>query len=278
MNDTLKYNTISSLRHRIVLFICMAIFFATACNKDDIPDPYVPESFSKKITRLDFIYGNDSTIYMFDANMMLTSGRDNIVVGSSGYEWFTMLYSGNGHLTGAEYNVSSSSTGHRNPYQVTYSSDKRDMLSKISFGDWKTKTFSFSYDESYRLIQLTMNDVQTMNRYTIAYDDNSNVISIEMYAKVADVEGTTKIDYSEYDANPNPFRYLVNVFYAPYFSSGNGAIFYNKIPLGMLLSKNNPGKAVKDGIITEYQYLLGEDNYPVGITGEGLSLTVKYYP
>lgn len=288
MNDTLKYNTISSLRHITVLSVGAAMFFATACNEDDIPDPYVPVNFSKKITRIDFISGNDSTVYKFDSDMKLTSGRDNNATGIGGYEWFTMQYSGSGHLTGAVYVTADNPFAHAETYQVTCSSDDRDMLSRISFGDWRprtSRTFSFSYDADYRLAQLTMNDgdAQTINRYTMVYDDNSNVTSVEIYKKSSYAESTTKIDYGDYDTDlQNPFRYLVNVFYAPYFTSGNGAIFYDKIPLAMLLSKNTPGKAVEttdtQTETSEYKYQLGDDGYPVGISGGGLFLTVKYYP
>ncbi len=273
-------------RNIIYFFImCLAV---AACTKDDIPDPYQPVDLSK-INRLDFISGNDSSIYVFDANMILTSGRDNNASGIAGYEWFTMEYADqdNKHLSGAIYRTASSPDGHMTERQMTYSLDERNMLSKVTREDWASKSFSFVYDDKYRLSQLTMNDNNTINRYSITYDDQSNVTSVEVYRKVSNVEGTSKTEFSGYDGKQNPFRFLINAFYAPFFSSNNGAIFYGKVPLGMLLSKNNPGKAIEyikdgdtyseSGTEINYSYEYGNNNYPASVTGGGLSLNIKYH-
>ncbi len=280
MNQTLKHIIYFSV-------VCLAI---VACNKDDIPDPYQPVTLPK-ISRLDFINGNDSSVFIFDANMILTSGRDNNATGIYGYEWYTVQYSDSEkkHLAGAVYNVSKQQDGHRDEYKASYSRDERNMLSKVTreSDDWKSRSFSFGYDDQYRLSQLTMNDDQTVNRYTIVYDDRSNVTSVEVYQKVSTVEGTTKWEFSGYDSNPNPFRFLVNAFYAPVFSSNNGPITYNTISssLGLLLSQNNPAKVIsytKTGDDWEklseatYSYEYGSDNYPVSISG-GLSLSIEYH-
>ncbi len=271
------------------LVISMAVI---ACNDDDIRDPYQPVTLPK-INQLNFISGNDSSIFIYDADMIMTSGRDNTLTGIKEYEWFTMEYTDTDRkqLSGATYNISDDPvTGRRTERKATYSRDDRNMLAKVTRDgtDWDSKSFSFSYDDQYRLTQLTLNAPNTVNRYTIAYDGRSNVSSVELYQKASNVEETYKYEFSEYDSQSNPFYFLVNVFYAPVFSSNDGAVFFNKMSssLGLLLSKNNPGKVVKhkkdgsnwveDGTPIEYSYRYGENNYPVSISGSGLSLIIEY--
>ncbi|MDR1171236.1 MAG: hypothetical protein LBL24_02155 [Bacteroidales bacterium] len=277
----------SILKH-ISCFLVISIA-AITCNDDDIRDPYQPVALSK-INQLNFISGNDSSIFIYDADMILTSGRDNTFTGIREYEWFTMEYADTEHkqLSGAEYNVSDDPvTGHRTERRAAYSRDDCNMLAKVTREEWDSKSFSFSYDDRYRLIQLTLNAPNTVNHYTIAYDDQSNVSSVELYQKAARAEGYFKHEFSEYDSKSNPFHFLVNVFYAPVFSSSDGAVFFDKMSssLGLLLSKNNPGKVVnytknendwEKGGTSTYSYQYGENNYPVGISGNGLSLAVEY--
>lgn len=276
----------SILKHISYFFvISMAVI---ACNDDDIRDPYQPVTLPK-INQLNFISGSDSSIFIYDNNVVMTSGRDNTIAGIKGYEWFTMEYvdTDRKQLSGAEYNVASDPDGHRTERKVTYSRDDRNMLAKVTREEWDSKSYSFSYDDQYRLIQLTLNEPNTINRYTIAYDDRSNVSSVELYQKASNSGETYKYEFSEYDSQSNPFYLLVNAFYAPVFSSNDGAVFFNKISssLGLLLSKNNPGKIAsysKNGNDWEadrasiYIYQYNENNYPVSISGNGLSLIVEY--
>ena len=261
----------------------------TVCNKDGIPDPYQPEALPK-INQLNIISGNDSSIFIFDADMALVSGRNNTLTGIKGYEWFTMEYADTEHklLSGAEYNTASDPNGHRTQRKVSYSRDERNMLSKVTREEWASKSYTLTYDDKYRLTQLTLNESNVVNRYTITYDDRSNVSSVEIYKKASDVEGNSKVEFSGYDNKTNPFRFLVNVFYAPVFSSNNGAIFFGKIEssIGLLLSKNNPEKAVRyekngndwqEGTTIFYTYTSGENDYLVSISGGGLSLTIEYH-
>ena len=269
---------------------CLVVVVAVAaCNKDDNPDPYQPVTLPK-INRLDLINGNDSTIYIYNANMVLTSGRDNTMTGIKGYEWFTMEYADEAcqQLSGALYKVANDPSAHMTERQVTYARNNRNMLATVTREEWASKSFSFSYDDQYRLTQLTLNESGAINRYTIAYDNRSNVSSIEIYRKVSDVEGNVKQEFSGYDNHLNPFRFLANVFYAPVFSSNNGAVFFNKmsLSLGSLLSVNNPGSVMsyikngndweEDGSL-DYVYEYSPNNYPVSISGNGLSLEIKYH-
>lgn len=269
------------------------IFFLTinmamiACNKDDIRDPYQPVTLPA-INQLNFIYGNDSSVFIFDDGMILTSGRDN-TLSVSAFEWFAMEYADadRKQLSGALYKTASDPTAHMTERKVTYSRDDRNMLAKLTREEWDSKSFSFSYDEQYRLSQLTLNMPNTVNRYTITYDDLSNVATVESYRKVSDIEGTDKYEFSGYEKS-NPFYFLVNVFYAPVFSSNNGTVFFDKMSssLGLLLSKNNPGKVVKyakngnkweESGSDTYSYLYdAADKYPVHISGGNLELTVEY--
>ena len=279
---------ILNFQFSILNFFFIAGMMLVACNKEKVSDPYQPVTLSH-INRLDLISGNDSSILIFDAGMVLTSGKNN-TVNPKGYEWFTMKYADVECqlLTGAEYNVANDPAGHRTERAVTYSLDKRNMLSKVTREDWASKSFSLSYDAQFRLIQLTFNDLGAVNRYTIAYDDRSNVSSVELYQKASNVEGTEKHEFLDYDSNTNPFYFLVNVFYAPVLSSNNGVIFFDKLSksLGVLLSKNNPRKVVRylqngkdwEEIGTSsYSYEYGENNRPVSIAGEGLSLKIEYH-
>ena len=267
-------------------FICLAVI---ACNKDGIPDPYQPETL-QKINRLDFISGNDSSIFIFDNDMILVSGRNNTLTGIKGYEWFTMEYADNDRklLSGAVYNTASDPDGHRTERKVSYSRDDRNMLSKVTREEWGSRSYTFTYDDKYRLTQLMMNETNIINRFSITYDDRSNVSSVEVYKKVSDVEGTSKIEFSGYDNNSNPFRFLVNVFYAPVFSSINGAVYFGKIEssLGLLLSRNNPANASfytkndenwDEDSSWSYSYTIGENSYPSAITGGGLSLKIEFH-
>ena len=264
------------------LVINMAI---VACNKTTT-DPYQPVTLPK-IDRLNFISGNDSSVFMYDVGMTLISGRDNYIPSSgsgSMYEWFTMQYTDNGLLKGAEYDVANSPTSHKDFFQVAFSRNNRNMLSKVTRENSKL-TVSLSYNDAHKLTQITVTGDQVENRYTIAYSGN-NVSSVEIYRKVTNVEGTTRVDYSDYDARPNPFRFLANVFYAPAFASKYGPVRYDYIPIGLLLSVNNPktvAQYAKNGNDWEedgssaYLYEYGENNYPVSISGEGLLLEIQYH-
>jgi hypothetical protein len=155
------------------------------------------------------------------------------------------------------------------------------MLSVMKREDWN-KTYTFTYDTQFRLIffsiQLPQNGV---NNYTIEYDDHSNVVAVERYSSISGTTGTIRTEYSGYDNHPNPFRLLVNVFYAPVFASSYGALRWEAIPLGMLLSANNPGKESRE-TETLYQYEYdGTNGYPVAISnnaGNGtFPLSIEYY-
>ena len=270
---------------KIFLCVCVTGVVVIACNRDDISDPYQPVTLPK-IDRLDFVNGNDSSIFIYHTDKVLTSGRDNYIPGSgsgSMYEWFTMQYTGNGLLNGAVYDVASSPTDHKDFFQATFSRNNRNMLSKITREDSKM-TVSLSYDD-IKLTRITVTGDQVENRYTIEYS-GENVSSVEIYRKVANVEGTTREDFSDYDTYPNPFYFLVNTFYAPAFASKYGPVRFDYIPLGFLLSANNPKtitKYAKNGNDWEkdgnsiYVYEYDDHHYPVSISGEGLSLTIKYY-
>ena len=270
-----------ALWHFMRFLFCIPILFAVSCNDDDIPEPYQPVTNLPKIKQLEFVSGTDSSIFVFDTDMVLISGRSNKP--GFGYEWFTMQYSEKGQLTGAEYNTASSSGGHRDFYQVTYSRNNRNMLSGLSREGW-TKTFSFAYDDSYRLNRITFTEGKSVIRHTVEYDDQSNVLSVETY-KNTPSDSYEKSVCSDYDDKRNPFRFLVNVFFAPYFSSNSGVIFFDNIPPGMLLSRNNPGQIkqyikngeewTETGTAVFHRENHNEDGYPTQIDGD-LSMEIRY--
>ncbi|MDR2037109.1 MAG: hypothetical protein LBQ60_04230 [Bacteroidales bacterium] len=266
----------------ILLLVAFCSLFS--CKDDDPVDPYIPVNLPS-IQKITFTEGQDSSIFVYDQDMRLLSGKCKNFGGMSGEEKFTVHYSDQGHLAGAKYEVLQGSR--YSEFSVNYSLNDRNMLSGLTREDW-TKSLSFSYDEHYRLVQLTVHLPQNgINRYTISYDDQSNVSSVELYLKIADVEGYTKTEYDQYDGSPNPFSYLVNVFYAPVFSSNYGPVRYDALSLGMLLSANNPGKITeyrKEGeayVLTSstlLEYTYADDRYPVEITGDSFSLKVGYHP
>ncbi|MDR1864120.1 MAG: hypothetical protein LBR08_00945 [Bacteroidales bacterium] len=252
--------------------------FLCSCNKDTIPEPYQPVDLPH-VSRIDFIAGSDSSVFVYDGDMLLRSGR-NHTADVNERERFAMQYSENNRLSGAEYEVVQ---GLRlNPVAVTYSRDERNMLSKVTREGWN-KTFTFSYDDHYRLHLITVTVPEGVNRYTVTYDGQSNVAAVELYQKISETEGITKWTYGEYDAHPNPFRFLVNVFFAPAFSSGCGAVRYDNLPLGMLLSVNNPGKVTEErngeNNLTVFRYEYGEDNFPEMIfrNDDVPVVRIKYY-
>jgi hypothetical protein len=268
-------------KYHIIILLIASLFMA--CNKDKMPDLYRPVTLPE-IQRIDFISKKDTSVFIYNDRMLLQSGRCN----SSGFgaEWLTLRYSENNQLTGAEYEIL---LGQRyNAQTATYSRNERNLLSKVIRDDWEDQTFSFSYDEKHRLTLITINLPQNgTNRYTISYDELSNVSSVERYAKIAETEGETKWTFSDYDLQPNPFGFLVNVFYAPAFSSAYGPVRYDNIPFGLLLSKNNPGKMMeyqKNGndyalqSTNSFRYEYGEDDYPISITKDDYPLlTIDYY-
>ena len=269
------------LKH-LILFATACSFFS--CNKDNIPDPYQPVNLPD-IRRVDFISGNDSSVYIFDNDMILSNGRTNNVLGITGFEWFTMHYSDSKLLTGATYDVARQFDARRDYYEIMYTRDERNMLSKVDREEW-TKTLSFTYGDNYLLKQVMVRAENGYEeRYTITYS-GFNVSSVEKYLNQPN-EQYIKTEYSGYEKH-NPFRFLVNVFYTPLFSSTYGAVRYDNIPFGMFLSANNPkqmteymkdenGEYVTTGNSATFSYEYGEDNYPILINGGGLNLEIKYY-
>ena len=256
----------------------IAVSIAVVTCKDKPSDPYQPVTLPN-INRLDIINGNDSSIFVFDANMTLTSGRSNQVGNNAWKESFVMEYR-NDLLTGATYEYVLA--GRNDTRDVTFKRNDFNMLSKLTCSTW-TKTLSFSY-ESYRLTQITITDASTENRYTIVYL-GLNVVSVELYKKSENGgEVTTKTIYDDHDSNMNPFRYLVNVFHAPAFASTYGPVRYDMIPMGLLLSANIPGTAaqyekngddwIEIGGISNYHVSV-ENNRPVSISGGDLSFSLK---
>ena len=249
-----------------------------ACNKTDNPDPYQPVTLPQ-ISRLDMISENDSSIFYFDSNMILTSGRGNKAENTAWKESFVMEYRDD-LLTGATYEYVLA--GRNETREVTFSRNDYRMLSKVTSQTW-TKNLTFSYDD-YRLSQITLIDGRTENRYSILYL-GSNVVTVELYKKSENGgETATKTIYDAHDSNMNPFRYLVNVFHAPAFASNYGTVRYDLIPLGLLLSANIPGTAaqyekqgddwVKIGDNKPYHVSI-ENNRPVSISGGDLSVSLK---
>jgi hypothetical protein len=131
------------------------------CNKND--PTYQPVTLPN-INRLDFINGNDSSIFIYDANMVLTSGRGNHVVNNAWKESFVMEYRKD-LLTGATYEYVLA--GRNDTRDVTFSRNNLNMLSKLTCSTW-TKTLTFLYDD-YRLTQITIADARSENRYSILY-------------------------------------------------------------------------------------------------------------
>ncbi len=270
-----------SRRQFFFLILCVGAFFLVSCSKDNIPDPYQPVNLPK-IQQLDVVNGNDSSLYYFDANMLLISGKNNTSGNSSWQESYTVNYQGD-QLIGATYEYVQQ--GRNQTRTATYSRDERNILSKVTSEGW-TQSISFSYDEYYRLTQVTVFDNDVVSRYTISYNEQSNVSSVECYRNTPS-DSYTKWDYSDYDTMQNPFRFLINVFYAPAFSSNYGPVRYATIPLGMLLSVNNPGKMIEyvktgdtyaaSGNQDVYQYEYDGENYPTKININQWSLEVKYY-
>jgi len=271
---------IKKIQPKIINFFCMMVvsIVVVTCNKDNPSEPYQPVALPG-INRLDFICGNDSSIFIYDANMVLTSGRGNQNGNSAWKETFVMEYR-NDLLTGATYEYVLA--GRNDTRDVTYNRNDFNMLSKLTCSTW-TKTLTFSYDD-YRLTQIKITDARTENRYTIVYL-GLNVISVELFRKSENGgETTTKTMYDDHDSNMNPFRYLVNVFHAPAFASAYGSIRYDLVPMGLLLSANIPGTAaqyVKNGddwVETEgasNYHVSVENNRPVGISGGDLSIPLK---
>ena len=263
---------------RVIDYFFVVCVVLAACNKKENPYPYQAVTLPQ-ISRLDFISGNDSSIFIYDANMIMTSGRGNQAGNAAWKESFVLEYRDD-LLTGATYEYALS--GRNETREVTFSRHDDHMLSKVTSQTW-TKNLTFSYDD-YRLSQFTIIDGRTENRYSILYL-GSNVVSVELYKKSENGgEMTTKTIYDEYDSNMNPFRYLVNVFHAPAFASNYGTVRYDVIPLGLLLSANVPGTAaqfekqgddwVETGDTGHYQVSV-ENNHPVGISGGDLSLSFK---
>jgi hypothetical protein len=253
---------------------------AITCNEDNIRDPYRPVILPK-INRLNFISGNDSSIFIYNTDMIMTSGRDNNVRNNGWKESFVMEYQ-NSLLTGATYEYLMDER--KQTRNVAYKRNDFNMLSTVVSETW-TKSLSLSYDESYRLIQIYMKEGSTENLYAITYD-GSNVATVELHQISENGgESNTRVEYTDYDSNANPFHFLVNVFYAPAFASAYGPVRYDNLPLGMLLSANNPTTAVQyvkngdnwgnDGTTIDYLYEY-EDNDPVNISGGGVSLRIEY--
>jgi hypothetical protein len=264
----------------LCLLCCCSILLHTACSKDEIQGVYQPEELSG-LRQLKFSNGSDSSIYIFDAAMTLVSGRGNTAGSNEWQESFEMKYQDK-LLTGAEYQFPL--LGRDSWRTVSYARNSRNMLSNVD-GEDMNRSISCSYDDRYRLTQIFDEFKGGANRYTIAYDDRSNVSSVELYRSMP--TGTyTKWEYGDYDTCENPFRFLVNVFYAPVFSSKYGPVRYDAIPLGMLLSVNNPREATRyeragdgeypaAGAAEKYSYTCNDDRYPVRVDG-AFSLTIEY--
>ncbi|MDR2848841.1 MAG: hypothetical protein LBV39_07040 [Bacteroidales bacterium] len=244
------------------IFLWAITFVAAACERDEKQEPYLPESLPS-FQQVNFSGATDTSVVLFNGDMQLLHGRNTTT--SFGQERFTMQYAGS-DLTGMEYESKSKSGTHYNLLSVSFSCNKHNMMSSLKREDWN-KTYTFTYDKQFRLIFFSIELPQNgVNNYTIEYDDRSNVVAVERYSSIAGTEGTIRTEYSGYDSHPNPFRLLVNVFYAPVFASSYGALRWEAIPLGMLLSANNPGKTTESrGTETSYQYEYGANDYPVSI-------------
>ena len=276
-------NKAKVMRHIQVVVCLVSSLYMLSCNDDDIPEVYQPQSLPA-MRQINYIQNKDSSIYLFDQSMQLTSGRCN-TMGFSGKELFTMEYSAAGYLSGAEYTIQAS---RNNLYLVSYSLNDRNMLSKVTREE-RSETISLGYDGDYRLTQVTVNtETGAMTRYTIEYDGSNNVASVEKFMAYPS-DSYTKWEFGDYDVHNNPFRFLVNVFFAPAFSSAYGPVRYDNdsnINFAMLLSRNNPGGAIeyrKDtegnylatGVTQEYNYDYNDDKYPVAISG-GITLNIEY--
>ncbi len=269
------------------LSLVISILLVSACSKDDIPDPYQPKALPA-ITRLNVISGLDSSIYFFNSRTQLSSGRNNSVgYGNSSRESYSIEYS-NDLLVGADYeNWLGSRT---QPRRVTYSRNDRNMLATVSSDEKSDGAFSLSYNDQYLLSQIIYTDAQsTISKYTITYDANANVSVVELHTQgSAVIEKYEKWEYQSYDSHPNPFYFLVNVFYAPVFSSTRGPVLSQTIPLGSLLSVNNPGAFMKytkssssdeygSGMGYPYTYTYDDNNeYPVEVS-VGVNLKFEYF-
>ncbi|MDR0714307.1 MAG: hypothetical protein LBF89_08635 [Bacteroidales bacterium] len=241
-------------------------FLLAACNEEDV-QTYEPETLPT-FRRVDFVtVRNDSSIFMYDEHMQLIAGRCNSV--SFGQERFTMQYS-DGRLTGAEYETS---IGTRyNPAPVDFSLNRHGMLQAVVREGWD-KTFTFTYDDRFRLVSFSVQLPQNgVYNNTVSYDEQSNVSVIERFSSISGIQGSARMEFSDYDRSPNPFRLLINVFYAPLFASAYGPLRYDNtgISLGLILSVNNPGKIVEypdagGSYESIFEYSYGPDNYPVSI-------------
>ncbi|MDR1154379.1 MAG: hypothetical protein LBL04_06685 [Bacteroidales bacterium] len=268
----------SIVKYILYLSVIMA---ATACNDDNIRAPYRPVTLPK-ISRLNIISGSDSSVFIYNTDMILTSGRDNSEGNSAWKESFAMEYQ-NSLLTGATYEYLMDER--KQTRNISYKRNDFNMLSTIVSETW-TKGLSLSYDESYRLIQIYMKDGSTENLYVITYN-GPNVATVELHQISENGgESDTRTEYTAYDSNANPFHFLVNVFHAPAFASAYGPVRYDSLPLGMLLSANNPTASVSyvkngehwenNGTPVDYMYEYA-DNDPVTISGGGVSLVIEYH-
>jgi hypothetical protein len=262
--------------------LCLLAFLLAACKEEEVRT-YTQEDLPA-FRRVDFVTaGGDSSVFVYDEHMQLVSGRCNSI--AFGNERFTMQYS-DGRLTGAEYETR---IGARySPVPVNFSLNRHGMLQTVVREGWD-KTFTFAYDDRFRLIsfsvQLPQNGVYSN---AITYDEQSNVSVVERFSSISGTQGTTRMEFSDYDRHPNPFRLLVNVFYAPLFASAYGPLRYDNIgiPLGMILSVNNPGKMIEypgagNSRESVFDYRYNSDGYPVSISrpaDSSFPLSIKYDP
>ncbi|MDR1668289.1 MAG: hypothetical protein LBS03_11480 [Bacteroidales bacterium] len=242
------------------------VLLLVACKGEEVA-VYEPELLPA-FRRVDFVTaGGDSSIFVYDGQMQLLSGRCHSA--TFGRERFTMQYS-DGRPTGAEYETVIGTRD--NPVPVSFSLNRHNMLLTLTREGWD-KTFTFTYDDRFRLIsfsvQLPQNGIYSS---TISYDEQSNVSAVERYSNISGTQGATRTEFSDYDRHPNPFRLLVNVFYAPLFASAYGPLRYDNlgIPSGMVLSVNNPGKIIEypdTGSSYEriFEYRYDSNGYPVSI-------------
>jgi major membrane immunogen (membrane-anchored lipoprotein) len=281
---------------RYILFIPLSLvfLFLASCSKDKIPEPYQPVDMPS-ISRIDFICDRDSSVYFFNENMVLTSGRGNTAGNNAWKESFTLEYSGE-LLTGAAYEYIESS-GRIQERKAVFSRNDRNMLSKVACENTGIPQTTLAYDDRYRLTQISFQiDDSYAALYTVTYDDNSNVSSVEEYKRVP-VDSYIKWEYGNYETGEkiNPFRFLVNVFHAPVFSSQYGALFHSKIfssnnfhLLGLILSKNNPGTAVKsvkeadeyklENVSRSYIYEYDDDGYPLAVfSADAMLFVINYF-
>jgi hypothetical protein len=274
----MKRNTFSAM--------CLLALTVAACKNDEA-ERFSPEKLTSCQSLTFKSDSRDSTRLEFDGDMNLVAGYTYSISTAGGSERFAFRYDDNDVFTSVGFEQLQGT--HWSETDARLSLNDHGMAG--SFTNGSKPTLTFTYDEQFRLIVLAIElGGGGENRYTIDYDEQSNVSQVAWYSSIPNglgaTEGITTYEFSDYDNRQNPFRMMVNAFYLPAFATTYGVIQYNRFPLGMLLSKNNPGMMVETVVgreradTTRFSYAYDNSNYPARITSEPqramFPLTVKF--